>query len=550
MATSNALKSSKKSSLQVKIGITIIGLTTLTLGGFGFYQYHAQQNRAQEKLTSLANTIAEQMAISAAGPVWNYNMDDLARQVDAGMQIKELLAVAVSDRNAVTLLSKTRDEGWNVVETAGELTEEFPPVIRDMIYEGKSIGTVTIFMTTRFMKAELRQTVIEMSVAIIALDIILFSGLLISLRLLLIVPISHLLRVAPAMADGDFQQKITFTQHDEIGVLASAFEEMQTKISEVVWNVKTSTTEIALRSREMNIVAEQMSQGASQQAAATEEVSASMQEMAANIRQTADNAKITEEMAIKSAEDARAGNHAVIEIIHAMEVIAERVSIVQEIASQTNLLSLNAAIEAAKAQEYGKGFSVVAASVRDLARQSRSAADEIRTLVHSCVSLSAQAGEVLQQLVPNSERTAELVQDINAANQEQFRGVEQVNRAVQQLDTVTQHNAATAEQVASTAENLTTQADALQQTMAFFKVAEIQLSAQPQEKDILQLIRGIPKDRLVALLRSALSETPMNAASTKTQTPHLYSTLDHQRGEHSNTSNGQPDDLDQEFEHF
>ena len=546
----DALKSSRGVGLQIKIGFTIIGLTTLTLGGFGLYQYQNQQRRAQEKLTSLANTIAGQMALSVAIPVWNYNMEDLAAQVEAAMQEKELLAVVVSDSKTAVLISKRRDTEWNVVDMTGELTEEFPPIVRDLVYEGKSIGTVQVAMTTRFMQAELRQTIIETSIAIIALDMILFSGLLISLRVLMIAPLSRLLRVAPAMADGNFQQEIDTSRRDEIGLLSSAFGEMQVKIAEVVRDVKNSTAEVALRSREMSMVAEQMSQGASQQAAATEEVSASMEEMAANIRQTVDNAKITEEMAVKSADDARLGNHAVIEIIHAMEVIAERISIVQEIASQTNLLSLNAAIEAAKAQEYGKGFSVVAASVRELAHQSRSAADEIRRLVHSCVTLSAQAGEVLQRLAPNSEKTAELVQDINAANQEQFRGIEQVNRAIQQLDTVTQQNAATAEEVASSAESLTMQADTLQQTMAFFTVADIQTSVQAQEHDILELLHGLKKDRLVALLQSAISETPMSDASPKTLKPSASSALERRLEKRSDAPNVQDDDLDREFEHF
>ena len=363
-------------------------------------------------------------------------------------------------------------------------------------------------------------------------------------------PMTQAMTVARKLAEGDFSVAVQVAHADEIGDLFRAFQEMQTKIAEVVLNVKTTAQDVAQRSREMNIVAEQMSEGASQQAAASQEVSSSMEEMAANIRQTADNAKITENMAIKSADDAREGNRAVIEIIHAMEVIAARISIVQEIASQTNLLSLNAAIEAAKAQEYGKGFSVVAASVRDLARQSRSAADEIRALVHSCVTLSAQAGEVLQRLVPNSEKTAELVQDINAASQEQSNSVEHVNLAIQQLDMVTQHNAATAEELTSTAESLTTQADGLQQVMAFFTVAEALSSVQTEEDDVLRMLQGLKKDRLVALLHSALSEAPTNAASPKTHRLSTHSVPNHRGEAHSKTLNDQDDNLDQEFEHF
>jgi methyl-accepting chemotaxis protein len=272
-----------------------------------------------------------------------------------------------------------------------------------------------------------------------------------------------------------------------------------------------------------------------------------MEEMAANIRQTAENARLTEGMALKSAEDAHAGKEAVTEIIQAMEVIAERISVVQEIAGQTNILSLNATIEAAKAQDFGKGFSVVASSVRDLARQSRAAADEIRTLVHSCVVLSAQAGEVLQRLVPNSEKTAELVQEINAAAQEQSNGVEHVNRAVQQLDSVTQHTAATAEQVAATAESLTTQADALQHTMAFFTVSEAQPPAPAKEADLLQRLQEL--EQQLAELRGAARPAAATAGLPQTRRSSDPPAPDHSGVIDLNTPTA-GDERDQEFEHY
>jgi len=250
-----------------------------------------------------------------------------------------------------------------------------------------------------------------------------------------------------------------------------------------------------------------------------------MEEMAANIRQSADNAKLTEQIARQSAEDARAGKQAVTNIIQAMEVIASRISVIQEIASQTNMLSLNATIEASKAQDYGKGFSVVASSVRDLARQTRDAADEIRRLVHSSVNLSAQAGEVLQRLLPNSEKTAELVQEICAASQEQSNGVEHVNQAIQQLDMVTQHNAATAEELASTAESLTTQADALRQTMAFFTVREVAIV--PEQKDehywqqrFYEMERQMAEMREIVMAHSGSKHTPPHSNNHDTMPHH------------------------------
>ena len=368
-------------------------------------------------------------------------------------------------------------------------------------------------------------------------------------------PIAQIEQTLALVAQGDLRETDSIEYQGDFQAMMQQVRTMIVKLTDVVIEVKTAAQEVALRSRDMNVVAEQMSEGASQQAAATEEVSASMQEMAANIRQTADNAKMTENMALTSVEDARAGKKAVAEIIKAMEVIADRISVIQEIASQTNMLSLNATIEAAKAQEYGKGFTVVASSVRDLARQSREAADEIRSLVHSCVSLSSQAGDVLQRLVPSSEKTADLVQEISAANQEQSNGVSHVNMAIQQLDSVTQHNAATAEQVASTAETLTTRSDVLLQAMAFFTVSEhAQRRPQPEESDLLQRLQQLDHARLVGLLNTALTASPSAPA-----TPPAVTTLPEKpAAQPSRAKNaefefariGAADELDRDFERY
>jgi methyl-accepting chemotaxis protein len=153
-----------------------------------------------------------------------------------------------------------------------------------------------------------------------------------------------------------------------------------------------------------------------------------------------------------------------------MKEIAGKISIIEEIARQTNLLALNAAIEAARAGEHGKGFAVVAAEVRKLAERSQKAAGEIGELSTHSVSIAEKAGSMLTLMVPDIQRTAELVQEITASSKEQDAGAEQVNQAIQQLDQVIQQNASAAEEMASTSEELSSQAEQLQETIGFFKV--------------------------------------------------------------------------------
>ncbi|NJK88547.1 MAG: hypothetical protein HC923_03545 [Myxococcales bacterium] len=245
---------------------------------------------------------------------------------------------------------------------------------------------------------------------------------------------------------------------------------MVERLVKVVGEVRVAARGVDSGSSELMSSSETMSQGATEQAASVEEVSASIEQMAANIRQNADNAQQTERIALNASKDAESGGQAVTATVSAMREIAGKISIIEEIARQTNLLALNAAIEAARAGEYGKGFAVVAAEVRRLAERSGSAATEIREMSSSSVEVAEQAGTMLQKLVPDIKRTAELVQEIAAASAEQKTGAEQINQAVQQLDQVVQSNASGAEEMAATASQLSDQATGLRTSIEFFKL--------------------------------------------------------------------------------
>ncbi len=350
----------------------------------------------------------------------------------------------------------------------------------------------------------------------------------------MIAALNEVVVMAEEVAAGNLT--VDIQERSENDRLMIALNSMAKRLHEIVLSVKAAARNVAEGSMQMNLSAQEVAEGASQQSAAAEQASASMEQMASNIRQNAENAIQTEKIAMKSSADARSSGEAVAQTVRAMQEIAKKITIIEEIARETRLLSLNATIEAARAQEHGKGFAVVAAEVRTLAQRSHEAAEEINELARSSVTVSGTAGEMLAQLVPDIQKTTDLVMEITAASNEQSSGSAQINNAIQQLDQVIQQNTATAEEMATMAEELTSQARQLQLTMNYFKVNDAYNDAysdqeeQPQPSDAPTPQEGAPK--------KAIMQQGNNGRGRRYQ----------QR--RATIGVPEPDEYDEQFEHF
>ena len=328
--------------------------------------------------------------------------------------------------------------------------------------------------------SETARSLTSVLVLLALVSIVLAVFVAILLARYIVSPINLAANVMEHLSVGDFMledidkttRERTVARHDEIGALGKAIRLLMERQASVVRDIKTSASQVSGGSTQLSEMALSLSQGASEQAASVEELSASVEELASTIRQNADNTKQVDSLARRVRENAEESGRSVSDTAANMKQIASKIGIIEEIARQTNLLALNAAIEAARAGEAGKGFAVVASEVRKLAERSATAAGEINELSEKSVKVAGEAGKRLEQLVPDIKKTAELIQEIAAASEEQSSGAEQIAKGVAQMDTVVQQNALSSEELAATSDELSGQAAYLSSSIGFFKISD------------------------------------------------------------------------------
>jgi methyl-accepting chemotaxis protein len=296
-------------------------------------------------------------------------------------------------------------------------------------------------------------------------------------------PLQQTARVVKALSEGDLNQSVD-------GDYAGQFEGLKTAVNSSVANLKQMVTEIRTSADSIGSAAGELSRGnadlsqrTEEMASSLEETASSMEQMTSTVRQNADNARQANQLAAGAREQAEKGGDVVGKAVAAMSAInesskeiADIIGVIDEIAFQTNLLALNAAVEAARAGEQGRGFAVVAAEVRNLAQRSAGAAKEIKSLIKDSVDkvdegsrLVDVSGKTLEEIVTSVKKVSDIFAEIAAASEEQSAGIDQVNKAVTQLDEVTQQNAALVEEAAAASESMDDQAQAMTRLVGFFR---------------------------------------------------------------------------------
>lgn len=282
--------------------------------------------------------------------------------------------------------------------------------------------------------------------------------------------LARVAQVLTSLANGNLTMRIDEDYQGVFGQLKEDVNGTADKLATTINHVRQTAQTLSAAAAQLSSTAQALSEATNQQVQDVGRSVTAVGELGISVAQNADNAKLTDSMARQSVAQAKQSGQAVQETAQAMQQIAGKIGIVDDIAYQTNLLALNAAIEAARAGEHGKGFAVVAAEVRKLAERSQLAAREIGELAAHSLEVSSQAGQLLGAMVPAIGKTSELVHEITAASDEQNGGLGQIGAAMQRLNSLTQQNAASSEELAATAEEMNAQATNLQQLMSFFQL--------------------------------------------------------------------------------
>ncbi len=320
-------------------------------------------------------------------------------------------------------------------------------------------------------------------------------------------PITESTRVIKALADGKLTERMTGEYQGEFAAMRDAMNTSMTNLFDMVGKILDGSASISSGASEIAQGNADLSQRTEEQASSLEETASSMEEMTGTVKQNADNARQANQLAADARKQAEQGGQVVGNAITAMgainqssKKIADIIGVIDEIAFQTNLLALNAAVEAARAGEQGRGFAVVATEVRNLAQRSAAAAKEIKSLIKDSVEkvdegskLVNDSGKTLTEIVNAVKKVSDIIAEIAAASQEQSSGIEQVNKAIMQMDEVTQQNAALVEEASAASEAMNEQAKSLSELMTFFDIGNQKRASGVPERASARPVQAAPR---------------------------------------------------------
>ncbi len=463
------------------MGISAIQNANVTRLQIAYWVRYAMGIKDKAKKQQLAASVAKGFD----------DLDEALVPIDKTLDTDEGKALLAKIRETVPLYKKMceesvaltidgkDDEAAETLRSGQSLVEQMPAQFKSLV-EAKERAGKKAYDASAAAYASLRTTLFT----IIGVGILFCVGVGYFIAQLIAKPLLATVGVLEKVAEGDLTAQLDLDTEDEVGKMAVALNRATEAIRATLADVRKSADNMSTSAQQLASASEELASGAQEQASSLEETSATMEEITSTIKHNADNAKQANQVANGSRDAAEKGGQVVAEAVGAMSQInesskniAEIITTIDEIAFQTNLLALNAAVEAARAGEQGRGFAVVATEVRNLAQRSATSAKEIKRLIQDSVrkvengsGLVNKSGETLNEIVGSVKRVTDIVTEIAAASQEQSVGVEQVNKAMAQMDQVTQTNASQTEELSATAQSMAANSEELLAMVARFRL--------------------------------------------------------------------------------
>jgi methyl-accepting chemotaxis protein len=437
-----------------------------------------EEDRARRlgKLFDEARERMSKMGLTAAERAIMETLNKLDRDVEA--PFKQALGMSTSFRNE---------------EAAAVLMKEVDPLVQQSIAELNRLTEIQKKANADAV-AEARGTAEKLVLLVYAIQAIVVAGAVAiawATTRSITMPMRESVDVARRVAAGDLTSRIAPEGQDEAAQLLAALRDMNRGLGTIVQQIRGGAESIAVGASEVAEGNQQLASRTEEHASSLEETASTLEEFTTTVRQNADHAREASTLAVSAAATAERGGEVVNKVVATMQdvtssskKISDIIGVIDGISFQTNILALNAAVEAARAGEQGRGFAVVASEVRSLAQRSASSAKEIRGLIEGSVTrveagarLVEQAGKTMEELVASVRKVAQIVTEIAAASNEQSSGIEQINKAITQMDTVVQMNASLVQQATVAASSMAGQAEGLSRSVAQFRIEDSSLGA-------------------------------------------------------------------------